>query len=171
LRQILETDINVHVISYTRLEALAADPKTKRVTSKPLPITADPIGMPREVAEQLPNGARDLRTAPQIGPTIMLDRGKTNTWKRRKAEMETAEKQLTAITESANGTMIVPETVGQMIADAGPLAKAIDGSFVVTYMPKIPLGEKSGDRNISVTSRRPSQIVYAKRKLVVRKRL
>lgn len=170
LRQVLETDINMHVISYTRLELMATDPKTKRVTSKPQPITADPIGMPREVAEQLPNGARDTRTAPQVGPTISLDSKKLNTWKRRKSDLESAETQLIALTENANGLMIVPETFDEMVAKAPLLASTIDGSYVVTYMPKIPLSEKKGDRLIVVTSKRPGLVAQARRRLVVTKK-
>jgi hypothetical protein len=168
LRRLLETDINVHVISYTRLEATAIDPMTKSVKTKPVPITEDPIAMPREVAELLPNGTRDFNTS-RVGPTISLDRKKVGTWKHRKADLETAESQLTSLTESANGTMVIPATLAEMIAKTPPVAQLIDASYVLTYMPKIPLGEKMGDRIITATSKRDGIVVHGKRRLVVKK--
>lgn len=169
LRRLLETDINVHVISYTRLEAAAAERLTKSVTTKPQLVTEDPTGMPREIAELLPNGTRDFKTAPRIGPSISLDRKKTATWIRRVADLETSEAQMAAITESANGMMVIPATLEEMIDQTPALARVIDASYVLTYMPKIPLSEKKGDRVITVTSKRPGLVIQGKRRLVVRK--
>ncbi len=169
LRQLLETDINVHVISYTRIESIAAEPLTKKVSTKPEPATAEPIAMPREVAEQLPLGTRDFKTSPKIGPTISLDRTKTSTWKQRKSDLESAERQLTALAENANGIALIPQTLEEMIEKAGLIAGTIDDSYVLTYMPKVSLREKKVDRNIVVTSKRPELIIQGKRRLVVRK--
>lgn len=169
LRQLLETDINVHVISYTRIEANVIEPLTKKTSTKPQPVTEDPIAMPREVAELLPNGAHDFKTAPRVGPTISLDRTKLNTWKRRKADLESAETQMLSLAENANGMMIVPATLDEMIEKAPAIAQNIDGSYVLTYMPKIALSEKRIDRYITVTSKRADLVVQARRKLAVAK--
>ena len=172
LGRLLETDINVHVISYTRIEAAAVDPMTKKVSTKPVPITDDPIAMPREVAELLPNGTRDFNVVgTKVGPTITLDRKKIETWKRRRADLELAENQLIALTDNANGTIIIPATLEEMLEKTATIAQAIDGSYVLTYMPKIPLSEKKIDRYITVTSKRPDLTIQARRRLVVKKNL
>lgn len=166
LRQLLETDINVHVISYTRLETLAVEPFTKKVSNKPEPTTADPIAMPREVAEQLPLGTRDFKTSPKIGPTINLDRRKTSTWKQRKADLQLAEGQLIALAENANGIALIPQTIEEMTEKAALVAGIIDDSYVLTYMPKVSLSENRIDRNIVVTSKKPELIIQGRRRVV-----
>ena len=169
-QQLLETDINVHVVSYTQLEMVAIDPRTKSVSTKPKPITADTTTIPREVAEQLPNGARDFNTGANVGPTIKIDRKQRSTWKRRKAALQTAEGQLISLTDSTNGTILIPTTREEMVEKSAGIARIIDGSYVLTYVPKIPLRAKQGDRMITVTSKRAGLAVEAKRKLVVRNR-
>lgn len=169
LRQLLETDINVHVISYTRLETTAVEPLTKKVSTKPEPSTADPIAMPREVAEQLPLGTRDFKTSPKVGPTITLDRAKTSTWKQRKSDLELAERQLAALAENANGIAVIPQTAEEMVEKAALVAGFIDDSYVLTYMPKVSLRERKGDRIIVVSSKRPDLIVQGRRRLVVKR--
>lgn len=162
-RELLSTDINVHVVSYTRLELADIEPRTKAISKTP-----PPRAMPPEVAAQLPNGARDAATAPKIGPTISLDRKHLETMRRRKADLEAAEEALTLLTENTNGSMIVPETKEEMIEKTAAIARVIDGSYVLTYTPKISFAEKPGERTITVTSRRPGLVVEAKRKLVVK---
>ena len=170
MSRLLETDINVHVISYTRLEAAAVDPMTKKVSTKPVPTSDDPIAMPREVAELLPNGTRDFNTtSTKVGPTITIDRKKIETWKSRRADLELAENQLVSLTDNANGTIIIPATLEEMLEKAAIIGQAIDGSYVLTYMPKIPLSEKKIDRYITVTSKRPDLTIQARRRLVVKK--
>src|SRR4029079_15872402 len=53
LRSLLTTDISVHVISYTSMEAADIEPRTK-MTSK----TPPPKALPPEVDAQLPNGVK-----------------------------------------------------------------------------------------------------------------
>lgn len=164
IRQLLTTDINIHVVSYTRMELTDIEPRTKAVSKTP-PKPA----LPPEIAQQLPNGARDIATAPKVGPTINLDRKHLETMKRRKADLELAEKQLLDLTENTNGTIIIPETREEMVEKTAAVARVIDGSYVLTYQPKIPFAEKQGERNITVSSKRPGLVVEAKRKLIVKK--
>lgn len=164
LRNMLTTDINIHVISYTRMELTDIEPRTKAISNTP-PRPA----LPPEIAQQLPNGARDVATAPKVGPTINLDRKHLDTMKRRKADLELAEQQLLDLTENTNGTIIIPLTREEMVEKTAAVARIIDGSYVLTYQPKISFAEKQGERNISVTSKRPGLVVEAKRKLVVKK--
>lgn len=165
-REILSTDINVHVITYTRMEAVSIEPRTKAVTNSP-----PPKAMPDEVAATLPPGARDRAQAPKIGPTVILDRKHLETMRKRKAELEASEIALFTLTENTNGTFVVPESYEDMLFRTASVARNIDASYVLTYIPKFPFSETGGERTITVTSRRPGLIVQATRKLVIPNKL
>ncbi len=164
LRKLLSTDINIHVISYTRLEVTDINPRTKTLSNSP-----PPKALPDEVAAQLPNGARQSAQAPKIGPTINLDRKLLKTLRARKADLESSEEALTALAENTNGELVLAESLDEMVDKTALVAKMIDSSYVLTYTPKVPLGESGqpNTRNIEVTSKRPGLIVQARRKLIV----
>jgi len=162
IRGLLSTDIAVHVLSYTRMEAADIEPRTKAITNSP-PIKA----MPDEIAATLPNGVRDHAQAPKIGPTINMDRTLLKKLRARKDDLEQSEVTLGTLVENTNGTLVVPETLEEMELKTATVAKMIDASYVLTYIPKVPFAEKGGVRNIEVTSKRPGLIVQAKRKFVV----
>ena len=164
MRKLLTTDISVHVISYTKMEATDIEPRTKGISNTP-----PPPAMPPEVAAQLPNGVRDTMTAPKIGPTINLDRAMLKNLRRRKDDLISSEKSLSTLAENTNGEFILPETKAEMIEKAALTAQMIDGSYVVTYIPKKPLrGSRKGEeRNIEITSRRAGVQVEARRKLLI----
>jgi len=164
LRRLLSTEISVHVLSYTRMEAADIAPRTKTVTdARPLP-----KAMPDEVAAQLPPGVRDVATAPRM-KTINLDRTLLRKLKARKADLENSEKQLDSLAENTNGTSVIPETLDEMVEKTAFVAKMIDASYVLTYIPKIPLAETGSpaERNIEVTSKRQGLQVQARRKLII----
>jgi hypothetical protein len=163
-QRLLATDISVHVISYTAMEAADIEPRTKGVTNTPAP-----KAMPDEVAATLPNGSRDSAQAVKIGPTINLDRTLIRKMKARQADLEASQEQLEKITDGTNGEFILPDSTDEMMLKAPLVAKMIDASYVVTYMPKIPVVDTRGiaERNIEVTSKRPGLIVQARRKLVI----
>lgn len=162
MKRLLSTDISVHVISYTKMETADIEPRTKMISKSP-----PPKALPDEVAATLPNGTRDAAQAPKIGPTINLDRALLRKMKARKADLEASEEALGTLAENTNGTMVIPDSLDEMIEKTALVAKLIDASYVLTYTPKIPLNETAGTRNIEVTSKRPGLIVQAKRKLVV----
>lgn len=161
LRSLLATDISVHVISYTKMEAEDIEPRTKGVTNSP-----PPKAMPDEVATQLPNGVRDAATAPKF-KTINVDRTMLRKLKARQADLEAAERTLQSISEGSNGEFIVPDSTDEMVEKASLVSKMIDASYVVTYTPKIPLRGGKGERNIEVTSKREGLFVQARRKLII----
>jgi Mg-chelatase subunit ChlD len=164
MRKLLSTDINVHVISYTKMEATDIEPRTKGVSKSP-----PPSAMPPEIAATLPNGVRDLATAPKIGPTINLDRALLRKLRERKQDLLSSEKALLTLAENTNGEFILPETKEEMLEKSALVAQIIDSSYVVTYIPKKALSETqtTEERNIEVTSRRDGLQVQAKRKLIV----
>lgn len=159
-RRLLATEISVHVLSYTRMEAEDIAPRTKMVTNSP-----PPKAMPDEVAAQLPNGVRDVATAPKA-KTINLDRTLLRKIRARKADLENSEKELESLAENTNGTAIIPDSLDEMVEKTAFVAKVIDASYVLTYIPKIPLAE-GGERNIEVTSKRAGLEVQARRKVIV----
>ena len=163
MQRLLSTEISVHVLSYTRMEVDDINPRTKAISNTP-----PPKAMPDEVAAQLPNGVRDVATAPKA-KTINLDRTLLRRIRARKADLEESEKQLDALAENTNGTSIIPDSLDEMVDKTAFIAKIIDASYVVTYTPKVPISEKSGpaERIIMVTSKRPGLQVQARRKLVV----
>ncbi len=163
-QRLIGTDISVHVISYTSMETADIAPRAAG-TSK----TPPPKALPPEIAAQLPNGARDAATAPQIGPTINMDRAMLKTLRARQADLETSQGQLEKIAENTNGEFILPASLDEMREKAPLVAKMIDANYVVTYTPKISVSETRGiaERNIEVTSKRPGLIIQARRKLVI----
>jgi len=165
LQALLTTDISVHVLSYTSMEASDIEPRTKNTSNLP-----PPQALPDEVVAQLPNGAKDMSNKKtKIGPTINLDRTLIRKLKARKADLQNAQDQLEKIAEATNGEFILPETLGEMLDKAPLVAKMIDSAYVVTYIPKIPINERKGriERSIEVTSKRDGLVVQAKRKLVI----
>jgi len=162
MRRLLSTDIAVHVLSYAQLEATDIEPRTKAISKTP-PKQA----MPDEIKAGLPNGVRDIAQSVKIGPTINLDRELLKKMKERKADLDTSDEMLGSLVENTNGTMIDPDTLDDMVAKTATVAKNIDSSYVLTYIPKVPFAEKGGERNIEVTSKRAGLVVQAKRKFIV----
>lgn len=163
LQNLLGTNINVHVISYTNLELEDIKPRAKGIQEgspkKPLP---------PEVIEQLPNGVKDLANAPRIA-SVNTDRKFIKTMQERQADLQNGEKFLLNLTESTSGLFILPETIEEMLEKTDMVAKVIDSNYVVTYTPKRALSESEpGEvRDIEVSSKKPGLQVLAKRKLIV----
>ena len=164
MQKLLSTDINVHVISYTKMETTDIEPRTKGVSTTP-----PPRAMPPEIAATLPNGVRDIATAVKIGPTINLDRAMLKKLRERKQDLITSENALSDLAENTNGEFILPETKAEMLEKSALVARIIDSSYVVTYVPKRTLSESrtSEERNIEVSSKRAGLVVQARRKLIV----
>ncbi len=165
LRGLLGTNINVHVISYTKLELDEIKPRAKTIQEG----SVEKV-LPPEVAEQLPNGIRDVSTAPKFG-SVSTDRRVIGTYKERKDALENGEQYLLNLTESTSGLFILPDDKEEMIDKVSLVAKAIDSNYVVTYTPKRALSEsKAGEiREIEVSSRKIGLQVLARRKLIVGK--
>ncbi|MBL8180986.1 MAG: VWA domain-containing protein [Blastocatellia bacterium] len=162
-QKLMATDISVHVFSYTSMESTDIEPRTKGISKSP-----PPKAMPDEVAKQLPNGARDVATAPKM-VTINTDRTFIRSMKARKASLDVAEAELRKLADSTNGEFILPTSVDEMIEKAPLVARMIDSAYVVTYVPKVPIVATRGlaERKIEVTSKRPGLEVQARRRLLV----
>jgi len=162
LQRLMTTDITVHVISYTSMESSAMDDRARVITNSP-----PPVAIPDEVRATLPNGAKDKGV--KIGPTINLDRAMINKVRAHKSDLEKAQQQLEQVAENTNGEFLVPETTDEMDDKAPLVARMIDSSYVVTYVPKVPVVATRGvaERNIQVTSKRPGLVVQSRRRLLI----
>ncbi len=162
-RDLLATDINVHIISYAQMELSAMNARSKTV-SKKQPKQA----LPAEIKATLPNGARDVATTPK-SRTVTTDVKLLEVLRERKNALTDGEKYLAQLSKDTNGYLLIPESNEEMLEKAANIAGIIDSSYVLTYIPKRALSEsKTGEiRRIEVTSRRPNLRVQASRKLVV----
>ncbi|MFN0278564.1 MAG: VWA domain-containing protein [Pyrinomonadaceae bacterium] len=163
-QRLLATDISVHVLSFTSMEAADIEPRTKRTSNSP-PRNA----LPDEVINQLPPDVKIAAQRPKVGPTVNMDRKLLKTLKSRKADLEVSQQQLEKLAENTNGEFILPDSIDEMIEKSALVARMIDSTYVVTYVPKIPVVETRGasERNIDVTSKRSGLIVQARRKLII----
>ena len=73
------------------------------------------------------------------------------------------------LSKDTNGEFTLPESNEEMLEKTALIARIIDSSYVVTYVPKRSLSDSSAGeiRNIEVSSRRPDLQVQARRKLIV----
>ncbi len=166
IKNLLTTNINVHVLSYTLME------------QNDLPINKGPIQkgepkprrLPEEVLITMPGPVQDLLRMPRLG-SINMDKAMLRKYKQRSDALKKSEAELTRLSEDTNGEIFLPETLEEMEQKTEVLAKNIDSQYTLTYTPKRPLNEVKTDevRVIEVTSRRPRLIVQGKRKLAVKK--
>ena len=160
IKNLLSSDINVHVISYTKLQQNAITvPKTL-------------TGGGSRPRTNLPPGAEPPihGTTPTFPiATINLDREMIRKRQEQIARLKSSEQLLATIAEDTNGEIFLPETVEEMVDKTAQLAKNIDSQYVVTYTPKRALNQADDGevRLIEVSSRRPGIDVQGRRKLVV----
>lgn len=163
MKNILTTDINVHVISYTQMELIDIEPRAKGISGVP-----SPKAVPDEVTATLPNGIRDMSRRVNI-LTINTDREFLKKMRERKKSLADSETYLASLARDTNGGFVLPATNDEMIEKTALVARFIDSSYVVTYAPKRALKESPvGEvRSIEVTSKRPDLQIEARRKLIV----
>ncbi|HEV7643178.1 MAG TPA: VWA domain-containing protein [Pyrinomonadaceae bacterium] len=167
IKNVLSTNINVHVLSYTLMERNDLPVNKGGIFQKGEP---NPKRMPEEVIITMPGPVQDAMRLPRLG-SINMDRAMIRKQKERSAALKKSEAELTELSDSTNGEMFLPETTEEMQEKTGVLAKNIDSQYTLTYTPKRPLNEVEQEetRTIEVTSRRPGLVIQGRRKLVVKK--
>jgi hypothetical protein len=157
-RRLLSSDINVHVISYTRLQQQAVQQalKTKSVPAR--------VNLPP--GAEAPHSKETQRFPIAI---INTDREMVRKRKEDINRLKTSETFLTTIADDTNGDIFLPDSAEEMIEKTALLAKNIDSHYVVTYIPKRPLDEaaEGETRLIDVTSRKTGVVVQGRRKFIV----
>jgi hypothetical protein len=173
---LMASDINVHVISYTKLQ------KVSNASRKSIFVEGEfkPRRMPEEVADTLPDfkgsgkkkmvSPRDMAKMPRLGG-VTLDRERIKRANNDLNELETDELFLTTIAEDTSGEILLPETFDEVIEKTNVIAQIIDSQYVITYAPKRLLKDspKGEVRLIEVSSKRNGLQVEAHRKLIVQK--
>ncbi len=167
IRNVLSTNINVHVLSYTLMERNDLLVNKGGIFQKGEPT---PKRLPEEVVITMPGPVQDLLRLPRLG-SINMDKAMIRKQKERSAALKKSEAELTELSDSTNGEMFLPETTEEMQEKTAVLAKNIDSQYTLTYTPKRPLNEVEQEetRTIEVTSRRPGLAIQGRRKLVVKK--
>jgi len=161
IKNLLASDINVHIMSYTKMEQTVVQQRVRSVEGGGTQKKELPPGADIPVQGQ-------TKTYPVM--TINLDRAMIRKIRERGENLSRSEKTLTELAADTNGILLLPESRAEMIEKSEFLAKNIDSNYVITYIPKRALSDvrKTEERSIEVTSRRPGLDILAKRKLVVR---
>lgn len=161
IKNMLASDINVHVMSYTKMEQAVVQQRVKSIKGGGAQKKELPPGADIPVQGQ-------TKTYPVM--TVNLDFAIMRKIRERAENLANSEKALTKLSADTNGLLFLPESRPEMIEKADFLAKNIDSNYVVTYTPKRALSDVrvAEERNIEITSRRPGLDVLAKRKLIVR---
>ncbi len=175
---LLSTDINVHVISYTHMQK-GTVPRKREIVAQG---EWKPQRLPEEIVASLPDPKRpehpdedreitprEIAKMPRLGG-VSLDFERLMNARKRSKELDSAESFLETVTADTNGLFLLPETVDEMNEKASALAAVIDSQWVIAYTPKNTLADAPpGEvRNIEITSKRPGVQVQARRKLIVK---
>ena len=165
MRNLLATDINVHIFSYTQMERAQIATQTGRFKKG----EPKPQRLPEEVIIALPREQQAMLRMPRLG-SMVTDKEFLRKMKERENALIESEKYLTDLSKDTNGEIILPASNEEMLEKTAVIAAIIDSSYVLTYTPRRALSEsKAGEiRNIEVSSRRPDLQVQARRKLIVK---
>ncbi len=167
MKELLTTNINVHVLSYTGLEGARAN-KRKKLVGKPRG-----TALPSEVQATMPEAVQEMNRASTTGIAINTDRAMAKVAAERANEIENGEEFLKNVAENTNGLIIIPRSANEMVSKARWISDLIDSNYVVTYTPRRPLSESPDgeERVVEVSAKRNGIRVSARRVLVVRNKL
>ncbi len=166
IRQLLDSNVTVHVIGYTAIGRQTIDRQNPIVR----------IGQKRKSAQDI--------AAEIMNPTQMSDYERGNTislvidtdieMRRRRAAYKKATRQseqwLSSLAAETGGLVFLPASVEEMIARGEEIARQIDSQYVVTYTPKRPLASADAGeyRRINVAAGIIGLHVRARRGYVAR---
>ena len=178
MAELLSTDINVNVISYTQMQK-GTVPRKREVIAQG---EWKPKRLPEEIVQTLPDPKRpehpederevtprEIAKIPRLAG-VSLDFERLTNARKRSRELDAAETFLDAVSTDTNGLFLLPETSDEMDEKAAALAALIDSQWVIAYTPKNTLSDAPpGEvRNIEVSSKRPGVQVQARRKLILK---
>ena len=167
IRLLLDSNVTVHVISYTaigrkkidRQNPLVKITNKKRKSAKDI---ADEIMHPTEIPEY-----KRWKKIYVIVDTDIEMRKRRGDYKKATRE---SEQWLAALAEETGGLVFMPASSQEMIARGEEIARQIDSQYVVTYRPKRPLAQAPEEeyRRINVAAGRIGMHVHARRGYVAR---
>lgn len=163
LKNLLGSNITVHIISYTLLGRKVkwvspSRPREKSAVDKHL-IEALPSGRFRE------DPTPDLKTAMQTKGGVVVDVDRLFPGRRMKETLKQREEDFVGITEETGGNVWLPTSAAEMIQQAAEVARDVDSHYVISYKPLQPLNSRTASeyRKIGVISRRVGLKVRARR--------
>lgn len=174
IKKLWQSGVVVHVISYTLIEYESQKPlgsvfrkgeqNPKRIPEEVLDALVHAIPVRRIEAREILRQIYQPRLL-----SIIIDMPYLRAQRNQTKALATAQLQLAVLSEYTGGEFVLPETLDEMLAQAGNVSRSINSQYVVTYVPKRALNDVKTDeiRSIEVTSRKPDIEVMAKRKLVV----
>jgi VWFA-related protein len=163
VKKLIAARATVHVISYTELVRQKSETKTGSLAARQKTNASDPIRMSDPT---LPPGA--TRT-PMYGIGVRFDPAMRKQRKAYEAEVKKSQQELSNVAEETGGSLILPKSSEEMLAQSNEVARAIGAEYVVTYRPKRPLADaRQGEyRRIQVQSRKVGVTLQARRGYVV----
>ncbi len=169
IKQVLDSNVTVHVIAYTALGRKKIDRQNPliKITNNRRKNAADiafEIMHPTEAARA--EASRRKKIYVVVDTDIQMRR------RRDVYEEETrkSEQWLSSLSEETGGLGFIPRSPGEMMTRADEIARAIDSQYVVTYTPKRPLAEATVEeyRRINVAAGVIGLHVHARRGYVAR---
>ncbi|MGH9970104.1 MAG: VWA domain-containing protein [Pyrinomonadaceae bacterium] len=163
IRRLAATRSTVHIISYTEFVRQKKEGRPSSIRGGQLPPASDPISA---TDPTLPPGT--TRT-PSFGVSIRFDPAMRRQRKAYEADLKKSQQQLEDMAEETGGSIFLPKSSEQMIAQAKEAAREVGAEYVVTYRPKRPLAvAKKGEyRRIEVASRRVGLSLRSRRGYIV----
>lgn len=168
IRQLLDTNVTVHVIGYGALGRKKIDQQNPLVI-----VTNKKRKSAKDIADELmdPNSQpQDYKKWKRIYVVVDTDfamRKKRADYKEATVQAELWLKSLAAET---GGLAFIPRATAEMVSQAEGIAREIDSQYVVTYTPKRPLAEAAVEeyRRIKVAPGIGGLQVHARRGYVAR---
>ena len=167
IRQLLNSNVTVHVIGYGALGRKKIDNQNLLVQ-----ITNKKRKSAKDIADELmyPNTQQEQKKWKKIYVIVDTDFAMRKKRSAYKEATEQSEVWLRSLAEETGGLVFIPRSLEEMGPRAEEIAKEIDSQYVVTYTPKRPLAEATVEeyRRLNVASGVNGLHVRARRGYVAR---
>lgn len=161
IRQLLATNVTVHVISYTAIGRTAIERQNPLVK-----ITNKKRKSAKDLADEIMNPTEqpDFKRRNKLYLVVDTDLAMRRKRSDYKEATKQSEKWLSSLAVETGGVTLLPGSVEEMITRSNEVAREIDSQYVVTYTPKRPLALAIQEeyRKIRVASRRMGLQVHAR---------
>jgi VWFA-related protein len=167
IEQVLNSNVTVHVISYTAIGRKAIQKKNPLVK-----LTTEKRKTAKDIADEIMNpiGTPEYKKKNKIYVVIDTDLA----MRRRRAEYKDATKEseqwLSSLADETGGMMLLATSAEEMIRRSEEVAREIDSQYVVTYRPTRPLALATAQeyRRLRVVPGRGGLEVHARRGYVAK---
>jgi VWFA-related protein len=162
IRQLLDSNVTVHVISYT-----AIGRKTIDRQNPPLKITTEKRKSAKDIADEImyPTQQSDAQRRDKVYLIIDTDIAMRKQHRAYEEATRQSEVWLSNLAGETGGLVFLPVSSEEMISRGEEIARQVDSQYVVTYTPKRPLALATEEeyRRIDVAAGRIGLHVHARR--------